>query len=249
MADTTTAPAAIAAALNQNWKEAIRINTALLKDDKQNTESMNRLGHAYLMSGQLTSAKRTYEKVLTTDPYNQIAQRNIKKLLTLRKKDVIRHPHKQISPLLFLEEPGKTKIIYCVNLAPTQKLSALTPGEEVLLKAKNHCVEVRNSRGDYLAGLPDDLSYKLIKLIASGNKYEAFIKAVGKNSLAVFLRETHRSRRFTHQPSFASQLSNAFVPTIRSDSETDRPDVTPTGEKDEDDATSDAPNADERDIT
>lgn len=49
--------AAINAALAQDWKEAIRINTALLKTDKNNISLLNRLGFAYLQSGQFTDRK------------------------------------------------------------------------------------------------------------------------------------------------------------------------------------------------
>lgn len=50
--------AAISAALAQDWNEAIRINLALLKTDKTNISLLNRLGFAYLQSGQLTLAKK-----------------------------------------------------------------------------------------------------------------------------------------------------------------------------------------------
>jgi tetratricopeptide (TPR) repeat protein len=196
--------AAIAAALEQDWKEAIRINLSLLKTDKQNINVLNRLGFAYMQSGQLTAAKKTFLKVTKLDTYNQIAVKNLKKLVNVRQKDILKTPKHQVSPMFFLEEPGKTKIVECVNAAPIALLSTVSPGEEIVLHARNHAVEVRNFQNTYLAALPDDLSFRLIKFLAGGNTYQALIKSVGKNTLTVFLRELSRGKRFHNQPSFAS---------------------------------------------
>jgi hypothetical protein len=115
----------------------------------------------------------------------------------------------------FLEEPGKTKIVECVNAAPMAALATVFPGEEVELKARNHVVEVRSSSNTYLAALPDDLSFRLIKFLAVGNTYQALVKSVGKNTVTVFLRELSRGKRFATQPSFAS--SAMYVPFTRSE--------------------------------
>ncbi len=195
---------AIAAALRQDWKEAIRINVALLKADKQNINVLNRLGFAYMQSGHLTAAKKTFLKVTKLDTYNQIAVKNLKKLSNVRQKDLLKTPKQQVSPMFFLEEPGKTKIVECVNAAPVAVLSTVSPGEEVILHARNHVVEIRNAQNAYLAALPDDLSFRLIKFFSGGNTYQALIKSVKKNSISVFIREMSRGKRFVTQPSFAS---------------------------------------------
>lgn len=112
--------------------------------------------------------------------------------------------------MFFLEEPGKTKIVMCINPAPAALLSSVSPGDEIVLHARNHSVEIRNYKNAYLAALPDDLSFRLIKFLAGGNTYQALIKSVGKNSLTVFLRELSRGKRFSNQPSFAS--TGIFMP-------------------------------------
>lgn len=207
---SSTADDAVAAALAQKWKEAIRINTALLVEDQNDIDALCRLAFAYLNVGQFSRAKETYEKVLTIDAYHQIALKNLKKLGVLKRKDVTGHTAPSVSPMMFLEEPGKTKIAECVHLAPTQVLSTLASGQEVTLKAKNHVVEVRSLNNRYLAALPDDLSFKLIKFLNAGNRYQAIIKGVEKQSLKIFLRELARGKRFTNQPSFTSTTS--YIP-------------------------------------
>jgi Tfp pilus assembly protein PilF len=79
MIDASILDDAIQAALQQDWKTAITLNTEILKTDKKNTDAYNRLGFAYLKSGQIKKAKETFEKVLTLDRYNQIASKNLQK--------------------------------------------------------------------------------------------------------------------------------------------------------------------------
>ena len=83
---TPTAETAIAAALSYNWKESIRINTLLIKENKNDIAALNRLGYAYAQNGQKTLAKATFEKVLKLDAYNQIALKHIKNLGSIKKK-------------------------------------------------------------------------------------------------------------------------------------------------------------------
>lgn len=222
---------AIHAALAQDWKEAIRINTAILKEEKHNIDALNRLGHAYSKTGQLTSAKKTFQKVISLDAYNQIAQRNLKKLSTIKDKTI---PSSQgaaaMSPMMFLEEPGLTKLVECIHLAPVQVLATLFSGQEVDLKARNHTVELRANGKTYIGALPDDLSFKLIKLTAAGNAYQAIVKSAGKNSLTVLLRELKRGKKFATQPSFIATTS--YVPFAKGVTVQEGPDMTPTGEGD-----------------
>lgn len=238
MADSATADAAIASALAGDWNEAIRINLAVIKRDDEDINTLNRLAYAYLQKGQVPQAKRWLKKVLDIDPYNHIALKNLQKLTSLKQKDLGKPPDKKVSPLLFLEEPGKTKIVGCVNLAPTHILATLSPGQEVYLKAKNHCVEIRDTHQSYLGALPDDLSFKLIKLLSAGNQYQAVIKGIGKNALTVFIRELARGKRFANQPTF---YTTSYIPLSRVEANrVPGPDVTPTGEEPEEEARSDS---------
>lgn len=219
---------AIASALSQNWKEAIRINLLLLKTDKHNISLLNRLGFAYMQNGQISEAKKTFLQVIKLDPYNQIAEKNVKKLGLVRQKDLLNTKRVEVAPMSFLEEPGKTKIVECVNTAPLPVLSTVSPGEVIELKAKNHVVEIRNQRHTYLGALPDDLSFRLIKFLAVGNTYQALVKSVRKNSLVVFLRETSRGKRFANQPSFTS--SALYVPFTKVERDTETPEGDQDGE-------------------
>ncbi len=237
MTDTPLSAQAIDAALKQDWKEAIRINLALIKQNNKDIDSLSRLAYAYLQSSNLREAKRTYKRVLTLDRYNPIALKNSKKLSMLKKKRVTAPVGHNVSPISFLEEPGKTKVVECIHVAPSHILSTLSAGQEVYLKGKNHGVDVRSGDNAYLAALPDDLSFRLKKLIAAGNTYQTIIKSVDKNSLKIILRELTRGKRFAHQPSFAAQIR--YVPFHRpTHAHTDTPDMTPTGEAETEESSS-----------
>jgi hypothetical protein len=227
ISDHPTADAAIAAALAQDWKEAIRVNLAILKSDKNDLEALCRLAFAYLKTGQLLTAKRTYQKVLGLDKYNQIATKNLKKMTSLKKKDMANEASSYMSPMIFLEEPGRTKIVECVHVAPIHVLSTLSAGQEVFLKPKHHGIEVRTSSCTYVAALPDDMSFKLNRMMAGGNTYQAIVKGVDKKSVKVMLRELKRGKRFASQPSFTSTTS--YVSFAKSGLR-ETPNMTPTGE-------------------
>ncbi|MFZ2024932.1 MAG: tetratricopeptide repeat protein [Microgenomates group bacterium] len=202
MIDASKLDDAIKAALQQDWKTAIELNTEILKTDKKNVDAHNRLGFAYLKSGQIKKAKEIFEKVLTLDKYNQIATKNLQKLLALKKGGLLTANSSDISPLLFLEEPGKTKVVDCINAAPMNVLTGLTCGQEVYLKPKKHTIEIRDQHEKYLGALPDDVAFKMIKFITAGNTYSIFVKGISKNCISVFIRELKRGKKLQNQPSF-----------------------------------------------
>ncbi len=202
MIDASILEDAIQAALKQDWKEAIRLNTNILKIDKKNVDAYNRLGFAYLKSGQIKKSKETFEKVISLDAYNQIALKNLHKLVSTKRDALVTTNTCDISPLLFLEEPGKTKVVDCINAAPMNTLTCLTCGQEVFLKPKKHTIEVRDQHNKYLGALPDDVAFKLLKLLTAGNTYSVFVRGVSKNCISVFIRELTRGKKLINQPSF-----------------------------------------------
>lgn len=209
MTDLTTR--ALSAAASGLWLEAIDLNLAIiLKENRDDVEALNRLAHAYKELGQIKNSQTAYRKVLKLDRFNQIASKNLKFLKALPKN------FKKTSPLVnaenmnetFLEEPGKTKIISLINLAPLSVLMGLSCGSRANLVIKRRTVTVLNHHNLYLGALPDDLSAKLMRLINGGNRYEVFVKTVARKNLTVFIRELFRSSRFKSQPTFPVTNAN-----------------------------------------
>lgn len=206
---------AISAALAQDWSRAVSLNANVIKQDPTNLDALNRLGFAYLKLGDFTHAKQFFTKVLKIDKYNQIAQNNAKKLSLAKTSTRVKLTQGVISPSLFLEEPGKTKIVDCVNVAQTCILSTLSYGQPVALKPKKHSIELRDANDQYLGALPDDISFKLLKFINKGNQYAAYIKSVSKSCLSIIIRETHRGSKLKNQPSFITTTN--YIPFVRGD--------------------------------
>src|SRR6185312_3914393 len=118
-----------------------------------------------------------------------------------------------VSPSLFVEEPGITKVTNLVKLAEPSKLSRLSPGHSIKLNPKNRSVSITDTQDNYLGALPDDLAHLLLKLIEGGNKYQALIKSIKSNNVTVLIRETFRSSRFKNQPSFIADSKVQSYPS------------------------------------
>lgn len=208
---------AIEAAVTSNWEEAVKINKKIVKLAQTNVEALNRLGRAYICAGEMKKAEKIYKKVLDIDPYNIIAKKNTEKLSKIVNTNVnsnglasgnghqrgnITSAHSYTN--FYLYEPGKTKIIQLLNLAPPPTIACLSCGEKLAMNLKKHGVTVTAEDGTYLGALPDDLAHKLLSYINGGNKYEVYVKFATSKNLTIFIKEIARSARFENQPSFQS---------------------------------------------
>lgn len=240
---------AINAALDQKWEDAIKLNRRIIKLDPCNIDALNRQAKAYMELGKLNLAKKFYSEALKFDPYNPIASKNLKIIKSFRSNGQTSLPHKitepcdgepgngrtRLSPSLFLQEPGKTKIVNLLKVAEPQKLSHVYCGMKVLAEVKNRKIIVTDTEREYLGVLPDDVSHCLIRLLKGGNKYELFVKSIKVNGLSVLIREMFRSKRFKNQPSFldfsSSNISSDMITSFdnsdeeETSEETEEPEV------------------------
>ena len=208
--------AAIDAALCNNWQKALELNTKILKENPDDLDCMNRLGKAFLELGNTKKAVSLFKEVLKLNQYDPIASKNLLRAQTSSPKKSNRAPLAPFAAISFLEEPGKTKMITLVNVAPTKTLLSLRCADCVSLTSKRHSMLVENADGTYLGALPDDLGHRLMVLIQGGNEYDAFVKSVSKGMLVLFIREKKRSKRFKNTPSFPSGNSD-YLSFVRDD--------------------------------
>lgn len=207
---------AIDAALDSRWEDALKINKKIIKLEPQNIDALNRQAKAYLELGKPNLAKKYYAEVLKFDPYNPIALKNLKIMKSFKSNGNGQIPScngkERLSPSLFLQEPGKTKIVNLLKVAEPQKLSQASCGMKVQMAIKNRKITIVDLNENYLGVLPDDICHHLLRLSKGGNKYELFVKAIRVNSLSVIIKETFRSKRFKNQPSFL-EFSEASIST------------------------------------
>ncbi|MEX2032985.1 MAG: tetratricopeptide repeat protein [Candidatus Colwellbacteria bacterium] len=216
------AQAAITAALTSNWDEAITLNKKILRDTESDIEAMNRLARAYCCLEQYPKALKIYKKVLELDPFNMIAVKNMEKMSKYNGKgktsghsnsatpgtNAHTNSHTQINlSKIFLDEPGKTKLVGLLNLAAPSTLASLNCGDKVILNPKNHAVTVLSEEGTYLGAFPDDIAHRILSFISGGNKYEAYVKSSSIRNLTIFVRELLRSPKLANQPTFQSRVN------------------------------------------
>ncbi len=195
---------AIKAALNQNWPKAIEINKKILKDNHQDIPALNRLGRAFWEAGKIEEANKTYKKVVKIDPFNPIANKNLKRLVRAKKRPQKNSKNSFIhSGKVFLEEPGKTKLVRLTRLNSPDVLSELDSGDPVFFLVKKRLVSILDTNKNYLGSIPEDLSQRLIKFIKGGNQYQGFVRSVEKQKLEIFIREVSRSKKLADIPSFS----------------------------------------------
>ncbi len=199
---------AIEAALDSRWSEALSLNKRIIKLDPQNVDALARLARVYMEMGKNRLAKKYYSEVIRIDPYNPIASKNLKIIKSFKPDSPggngALHPNgtSRFPLSLFLQEPGKTKIVNLLKVAEPQKLSKVFCGMQVDLIIKNRKIAIIDSDGNYLGVLPDDINHHLLRLLHGGNKYDLFVKSIRVNGLSILVKETYRSKRFKNQPSF-----------------------------------------------
>lgn len=217
--------AAINAALAQNWESAIEINKEVLKKNKEDLDCLSRLAFAYTQSGDLEKAKKIYKKILSLDKYNNLALKNLNKITTSTGSKKSSFIHERVNPGLFIEEPGKTKVVTLKNIAPLKIIYQLNIGDTVVISPKKHGVEIRGLDKTYYGALPDDIAFRLLKFISAGNTYIACIKNIQKNLVSVFIRELSRGKKLELQPTFSpsslkdynASFQKEFKKTVLSD--------------------------------
>lgn len=232
---------AIDAALESNWEKALKLNKKIIKLDPQNVDALNRQAKAYMELGKGNLAKKYYSEVVKIDPYNPIALKNLKIMKSFKSDGQSKsgpdgqewqiNCHSKLSPSLFLQEPGKTKVVSLLKVAEPQKLSHFFCGMKVEMSIKNRKITIVDSNGNYLGVLPDDINHHLLRLFKGGNKYELFIKSIRVNSLAVIIKEVFRSKRFKNQPSFLEYSDSSVSTNILTS--LDRTDTDEEAEEDE----------------
>lgn len=178
---------AIDYALKHSWKDAIKTNLEILRDNPNDIDSLNRLAKAYFESGNVILAKRTSLKVLKIDPNDSIAQKSVERFKQVNKPNKNSSNKFEVSSS-FIEIPGKTKLTTLINLGSEKVYSYLNPGDEVYFATHAHKISVVTESDKYIGKLTDDLSARLRKFIKSGDKYQIIVKSISKNSVRIFIK-------------------------------------------------------------
>jgi len=201
--NNSLAQKAIDNALQGKWDEAVDINEKILQEFPDDIDTLNRLAKAYSESGKLKKAKTIAKKVIKIDPYNKIANRCLEKWNSLSDSDA--SGQKKVISDVFIEEPGKTRLVKLNNVSSRKALAALDCGDEVKLNLHGHRLSVIGDDGKYIGRIPDNIGSRLKKLISIGKEYRVFVKSQEKDEIQVFIKETNSSEKAKDIPSFPNE--------------------------------------------
>ena len=194
---------AIGHATSGNWDGAVEANQQLLELGPD-TDAYNRLGKALAELGRHSEALEAYEHALERDATNRIAERNVDRLRVLvAAGDGKRKPARatngrpeKATAAHFIEEMGKTGHARLVSLAPPSKLAPFSPGDAIELVVDGEQLTGRS--GDLEVGIVEPrVGSRLLKLMKTGNRYEAAITVLHEDEVRIHIREV-----FAHPANF-----------------------------------------------
>ena len=207
---------AINLAMQSRWEEAVSVNRNIIENFPTDSSAYNRLGRALIELGAYEQAREAYGQALELDPYNTIAQKNLKRLALLTDDSPgKRSDRPRIVPQLFTEDIGNVGIVTLCHLASAKVLAKLASGNEVYLKPKGQNLIVENSEGEYLGQINPKHELRLLSLIEGGNKYEAAIASVAEDEVTVIIKETYRHPSQEGRLSFPRKDADGFRPYVR----------------------------------
>lgn len=207
---------AIELAMKGLWQEAIAINKSIIESFPNDVDAFNRLGRAYMETGKYEEAKEAYGKTLQLDPYNMIAEKNLRRLADLKEPpsehEKTEEQARSAGPRDFIEEVGKAAIIKLEDLAAKEILAKVDAGDELKLRVDAPNLYVENLNGVYLGKLDAPHSRRLVRLIQGGNKYSAAVTSVSGTKLVIIIREVIKHPSQAGIISFPSRGMVSFKP-------------------------------------
>jgi len=212
---------AIDLALGGRWREAVEVNKGILETFPNDVDTLNRLGRAYIELCDYAEARAAYARSRELDPYNSIAEKNLKRLAHLVDSEgyKVGDGGGRLEPNYFIEETGKAGVVRLQKPGAREVLSRMVAGDKVELAVSDGSLTVRNGDGAVLGVVDPHHGQRLIRLMAGGNHYAASVTSSSEDSISVIIREVYQdpsqagllsfpSRRLDNQRPGAERLTH-----------------------------------------
>lgn len=181
---------AVKLAVAGRWQEAAAINRELIARFGDDAEVYNRLGKALTELGRIREARLVYEKALSVDPTNAIAQRNLDRLAQAKEEEPAAAPGAQMNRGLFIEDVGKAAVVL-LEAARPDALGALDVGDPVELEVRGNAINAVTPEGVYLGMVEPRVGLRLVRLMDGGNRYSAALVSNAEPP-RIIVRETYQ---------------------------------------------------------
>jgi len=207
---------AITLAVQSRWQEAADTNRQIVEQAPDDAEAYNRLGKAYTELGRIADAREAYENTLRVDPANLIAQRNLDRLSRMDEKEAAEQLAKKggqkLDPRFFIEETGKTGVATVQNSSGPAAIATLTAGDEVKLEPQDNHLLATTMDGTHLGRVDDQLAQRIMRLMQTGNQYQAGVIGVDDPDVRIMIRETSQAPENAGRISFPPRGKQAGLP-------------------------------------
>jgi len=206
---------AVALAMQSRWQEAADTNSRIIELVPGDAEAYNRLGKAYTELGRIAEARSAYQQAIEADPANLIAQRNLDRLSRINENEaaeLARKATQKLDPTFFMEETGKTGLTVLLDTGDGAMLATLTAGDQISLAERDGHLIATTTEGAYIGRVEARLAARLVRLMSSGNQYQAGIVGVDREGVRVIIRETLQAPENIGKISFTPRLSADALP-------------------------------------
>ncbi len=202
--------AAVKAALDGNWSEAVDLNHQAVEIAPRDVGSFNRLATALIELGRFSEAKEAAETALGLSPDNKIARKHVDRLSQLA-GEVASAPVASGSraAVRFITDSAKATVSELVNPADARVLATVAPGQELHMQDNGVRMELLTKAGERIGALEVHIAHRLRKLCDKGNQYEFSVAKLSETGIAVLVAETHCAPGMTSVISFPPSLQKS----------------------------------------
>ena len=184
---------AIALALKGDWEAAVQTNQDILQAFPDDVEALNRLGKALMELGLYNAARRAFANAVAFSPHNTIAKKNLERLDHLQDSSPQPKLSKVVTPNLLIEESGKSGVTVLCKPGDDAVLAKVAAGDGVNLRIVDRSLVIEDCQGQYVGQVEPKLALRLMRLMESGNKYEAAVISVDRQDASIVIWETYHN--------------------------------------------------------
>jgi tetratricopeptide (TPR) repeat protein len=197
---------AIKEASNQNWERAKQINLAILNQQKNNIETLNRLGIAYIKLGQKQNAVKCFTHVIKISPNNIISQKNLQKLHLAGDKKISNTIDKKY---LVNDSSKSINLKFELNKKISSLDKEIGAGDNLIIKQKEDSISIYKDK-ILLNVIKHTIAKRISKLIKLGNKYSCTVIGSNEKYIRVNIKEIFKSESTMNIISFPEYLKSNY---------------------------------------